>query len=154
MTRTNSDRLLAALDSVAQDHKPKRLNAPAVMLALESAVDRVLGRAGAGREASAKGHDFLARVALLTEALTGAPATRPVAPPPPPAAHTPKPPAAAAPAQPAAAAWPILERYETLLRTTPRAAGTYYSENADAIAAQTSARNVEFRRQSQAQKRR
>ena len=146
--------MLKVLDNAIQDYKPRRLNAPAVTLALESAVDRVLGRAGAGREASAKGHDFLARVALLTEALTGAPATRPAPPTPPPAAHTPKPPAAAAaPAQPAAAAWPILERYEILLRTNPRAAGTYYSENADAIAAQTSARNVEFRRQSN-QKRR
>ena len=144
--------MLKVLDNAIQDYKPRRLNAPAVTLALESAVDRVLGRAGAGREASAKGHDFLARVALLTEALTGEPATRPVTPSP--AASMPKPPAAAAPVQPAAAAWPILERYEILLRTNPRAAGTYYSENADAIAAQTSARNVEFRRQSQSNRRR
>ena len=118
----DSTEFLEILDGAFADGRPRKNNAPATVRALEAAYDKIHGP-GAGASVTAMGSGFIAKVGLIAEALSRGPA--------------PKASAARLAAAPAATVPPTanaLETYESLLGEDPRAAGQFYSENADEIA--------------------
>ena len=125
--RDFSEKVLGVLDA-ATSPRAGKLNALQTLRALEAAYDRIHGP-GTGAEITVNGEGFLSKINLIAEAMS--------------IESVPKASAARLAAAPAATVPPTadaLETYESLLGEDPRAAGQFYSENADEIANETGVR--------------